>query len=436
MLTPDLLRWRSADGRAIEPAWLSERDDVWLRELLAAIDGRVGHPAGDLERELRAAMDPICRAERVDVRALRGVIRVALKEYSRVIAADVPPEQVREVVFRHAARARREQGALTPERRKTIIERAGAELELTAEAVEATLYADYPRQKLLEGPADLPTPAQLRGRYQLALLQGFLLRSAEVMLWVRSHVRAVARFAKLSRLLCTFTIDGGATRMDLSGPLALFHSTLKYGRALATFLPSVVSTPGWRLAAKCVLPEGPVQLLADASAPLPRTHALPREADSKLEAQLARDLRRTRSSWTLQREADAFQLEGRAIFPDFVLTRGDARVVVEVVGFWTPEYLVSKLRALGSIRDVPLVVAVDASHGVLPADLPAAELVTFKKRVDAAEVIAAAERAWRSRTAAPPCKVNEAWSTRTDGGDAGHPMSATDTSSPSARPPP
>lgn len=393
LLTPDLLRWRSSDGRTIEPAWLSERDDVWLRELIAAIDGRVGHPVGELERELRGAMDPICRAERVDIRALRGVIRVALKDYTRVIAADVPPDQVRALVFREAARIRHELGGLSESIRRRVIEQAAGELDLTPEAVEATLYADYPRQRLLEGPADLPAPATLRDKYQLALLQGFLLRSAEVRLWVRSHVRAVARFAKLSRLLCTFALEGDSTRMDLSGPLALFHSTLKYGRALATFLPSVVSTPGWRLEAQCALPEGPLAIRVDASAPLPRTHALPKDADSKLESQLARDLRRLKSTWTLRREAEAYQAGGRAFFPDFLLTRGDQRVVVEVVGFWTPEYLSSKLRALASLRDVPLVVAVDATHGVLPEHLPLAELVTFKKRVDAATVVAAAERA-------------------------------------------
>jgi hypothetical protein len=394
LLTPDLLRWRPL-AQGVEPAWLTDRDDVWLRELLHALDGRVGRPIGNVEREVSAELEPVCREQRVDSRALRGAIRVALKGFSRVTASTVAPEAVRRAVFERAARARVERGKLGEEGRREVLAAAAEELGVEPTAIEPMLYADYPRERILEAPDTLPSPAELRDSYQLALLQGFLLRSAEVGLWLRSHVRAVARFAKLSRLLCSFTLDRGATRMDLSGPLAIFHATLKYGRALARFIPTVASTPGWQLEAKCVLPDGPLLLLADSTAPLPRTHALPSDTDSKLEAHLARDLRRAQSGWTLRREAAAFQIGPHAFFPDFVLERGHDRIIVEVVGFWTPEYLASKLRVLSALPDVPLVVAVDRSHGVVPADLPAAELITFEKRIDAAEVLAAAERVAR-----------------------------------------
>ena len=65
---------------------------------------------------------------------------------------------------------------------------------------------------------------------------------------------------------------------------------------------------------------------------------------------------------------------------------------VEVVGFWTPEYLASKLAALSSLSNVPLVVAIDRSHGILPERLPHAEVVTFTKRIEATAIVAAAER--------------------------------------------
>lgn len=393
MLTPDLLRWRAGPDGAVEPAWLSERDDVWLRELLNAIDGRVGVAVGRLESGLRAELEPTCRAHRVDSRAFAGAVRVALRDFRRTTASEVEPSLLRSAAFADAASVRAETRAFSAADRVAVLDRVATKFGLLAAEVDAALYADHPRLRKLERRNDGPTPAALRDAYQLALLQGFLLRSSEVSLWVRTHVRAVARFAKLSRLLCTFTIEGDATRLALSGPLALFHATLKYGRALATFIPSVVSTPGWQLEASCVLPSERLRLSVGASAPLPRTHALPRDTDSKLEALLARDLRRLRSEWQLLREASAFQVGAQVVFPDFVLVRGDARVVVEIVGFWTPEYLASKLRVLAALSDVPLVVAVDKSHGVLPTDLPAAELVAFDRHVDPVALLAAAERA-------------------------------------------
>jgi len=66
-----------------------------------------------------------------------------------------------------------------------------------------------------------------------------------------------------------------------------------------------------------------------------------------------------------------------------------------VVGFWTPEYLASKLAALDSLRGMPLVVAIDSSHCVLPERLPHAEMVSFSKRIEASEIVAAAERSLR-----------------------------------------
>jgi len=373
---------------------MSERDDVWLRELIGVLDARIGRAAGNLEREARDALSPVCRAHRVDARALRGAIRVALKDFRRAVDASLDPAVVRGAVFREAAAVRSARGNWSPSERSAVLARVAGDLGVDPQAIEAMLYADHPKRRLVEGPPTLPSPAELRGRYQLALLQGFLLRSSEVRLWVRSHVRAVARFAKLSRLLCTFEIEGDATKMVLSGPLALFHATLKYGRALAGFIPTVVSTPGWRLEAGCVLPEETLRLRVDAGAPLPRTHVLPRDTDSKLEARLVRDLRRLGTGWAVARETAALQVGARTFFPDFTLTRGPDRVLVEVVGFWTPEYLASKLRALGSVSS-PLVVVVDGSHGVVSADLPAAELVTFTKFIDAESVVAAADRAAR-----------------------------------------
>ena len=67
--------------------------------------------------------------------------------------------------------------------------------------------------------------------------------------------------------------------------------------------------------------------------------------------------------------------------PDFVFTHDDgSRVALEVVGYWTPEYLAEKLRKLRGVKGVNLLVAVRKALALQPGALPQAALL-FKSRI-------------------------------------------------------
>jgi predicted nuclease of restriction endonuclease-like RecB superfamily len=230
-------------------------------------------------------------------------------------------------------------------------------------------------------------------QYNLALAQGILFRSEEVTVHVREHVRSVVRFAKLLRLLCTYAESPKGTVLRVSGPLSLFRQTTKYGRALASFLPSLLSTPGWEIEARCVLGDQKLRFLASAADPLARPHALPRATDSKVEERLLRDVRKLGSEWTISRESAAVPLsDGGVFFPDFTLARGDDRVLVELVGFYTPEYLASKLRALRGARGRRMLVLVDEGLGCEDGAITADAVLRYRKRPDARALLEAAAR--------------------------------------------
>jgi uncharacterized protein len=72
---------------------------------------------------------------------------------------------------------------------------------------------------------------------------------------------------------------------------------------------------------------------------------------------------------------------GRLLVPDFVFRHEDGtEVALEIVGYWTPEYLADKLRRLAATRDVHLVVAVPRPLAVRAGRLPATVL-PFKRRL-------------------------------------------------------
>lgn len=378
-----LVTWREGYGSRSAPRYLTQRDEVWVRAVADAFDAYVGRSLGERDAELPERVRAIAREHGVSRRAADGVAHVLARCFKSRVSTELEPARVRAVVFEEAARdATFDRGA--------TLTRAAARLATSTDELERALFADRPARRSIIAPSALPPPGELVERYNLALAQGLLLRSEHVSVEVREHVRAVVRFAKLAGLLCTYHVGRDGTRVEVSGPLSILRQTTKYGFALASFFPAVVATPGFRLEARCLLRGEPVLVQIDATDRIQRTHQLPKDADSAVERALARDLRRLGTEWALVREADAIAVGARTFFPDFTLRHPDGtRVLVEVVGFYTPEYLRSKLEALRGAGARPLIVCIDETLACEAGQVPG-PILRFKKRVDARALVDAA----------------------------------------------
>jgi predicted nuclease of restriction endonuclease-like RecB superfamily len=341
MLPDRLLSYDRTDDGRILPRWLGARDEVWLRELAAEASAASGRPSGEADAQLVDVVAPRARAHGAGRRVVEGVWFVERKRWKTAVDCPIAPERIRRVVFDLAGE-------------KSVVEAlatASTELGLPQNVLREKLFADRGHLRTLVAPTESPSAHDLAARYNLALVQSFAVRSAEVVAVVREHARRVVGQAKLLGLMVVCGEDAArAVVLRLSGPLALFHDTLKYGRALASWFPALVATTGWSLSARVLLRGETLRLDLDASAPVARTHALPRAFDSKLEAALERDLRRLGSPWRIERESAVLRAERQLFYPDFALVSGDDRVLVEVVGFWTPEYLAAKARMLDAAR--------------------------------------------------------------------------------------
>ena len=72
---------------------------------------------------------------------------------------------------------------------------------------------------------------------------------------------------------------------------------------------------------------------------------------------------------------------GSLIVPDFVFRHEDGtEVVLEIAGYWTPEYVRDKLAKLGRVRGANLIVAVPKALELRAGALPATVL-PFRRRV-------------------------------------------------------
>jgi uncharacterized protein len=282
-----------------------------------------------------------------------------------------------------------------------------------AEAV-ALLYADYPEfHRLVAFPPDY-TAGALRADYDLAQAQALLYSATRVTVEAGRDFKHILRYAHLARLLhrverigepapsgprSTAPVsDGAGYRFVLDGPNSVLRRTRAYGVDFARFLAALVRLDDWRLRAEIELRRGwrPLGFTLTSADALGAGAPPPPEFDSGLEEAIARKFGRERGGWRLLREAMVLDVGGSLLVPDFVFRHQDgAEVVLEIVGYWTPEYLADKLAKLSRARRVNLLVAVPRHLAVRAGRLPATVL-PFKRRLLLRDLLPRLE-AFRSR---------------------------------------
>jgi predicted nuclease of restriction endonuclease-like RecB superfamily len=231
--------------------------------------------------------------------------------------------------------------------------------------------------------------------YNLAVAQSLLLRAEHLRVAVRGQAKQLLRYARLHGLLVRVLAPpdpDARTVLEVSGPLSLLRFTLKYGRAMARWLPALTRLPEWSLSARCLLAGERLTFEAGPRDPLGTTHAVAKRFDSQVEACFFRDLQRLGGPWQVLREAAPVQLGPRLVCPDFTLVDADrARVLsVEIVGYWTPEYLADKLRVLAALPPQrPWLLCVDeALAGALAERLPCERVFWYRRRIDVPAFVA------------------------------------------------
>ena len=103
----------------------------------------------------------------------------------------------------------------------------------------------------------------------------------------------------------------------------------------------------------------------------------------------ARDFERLTDAWALVPEPRPIAVQGVLVFPDYALVHGHdprRRWMLELVGFWTPEYLQAKEETLRQFEDAHVLLAVSESLGdKISGDL--GEVIPFKSSLSIKNVL-------------------------------------------------
>ena len=365
------------DGRVL-PAFLDARDVPWLRVLVEEVDRFRARPARELLERLRQPLP--CATPPFK---LRAAIAVMLRLWKSELCAKVPPERARESLFCAAA-------AQDNSNRAAAFETTSQALGLAPADIERTLFADLPSEKLVAAPASIPSANDIALRTNQVILRSLLFHARRVRIKAEGATRPLVRQAKLRGLLCSVS-EGNPPILDLSGPFTVFRHTLLYGRALGELIQFLPHCAYFKLRADCVLRGQAAFLDVQSGDPIFPAEE-PKPFDSKLEERFARDFKRAAPDWDLVREPEPVPAGRTLIFPDFLLRHRlcpQRRFLVEILGFWSADYLVRKLALLRESGLGNLILCVDETRGdaLLPSD---ARIVRFRRRIDPRLVLAAA----------------------------------------------
>jgi predicted nuclease of restriction endonuclease-like RecB superfamily len=370
----------------------------------------LNHP----RRELEAALEEY-EGDRLDYPVLRGLAKVLSDAATFANEPQVDPSDLRAALFTRAA----ERGPvvahpdlLHPSIRERILSEVAESFGLTPAQVEHTIYADLPGEQLLLELGPKWTAQELVGRYNLELARGLLYWASEMRLTVQGGYKDLFKYLKLFKLMHTIqALPTGGYAITVDGPLSPFvQATLRYGFQMAKFLPGLMLCPGWTMEADIHVPwrrppgettqPAPLYYRLDSRSELRSHYTASGAYDSLLEADFAAEFEAkfggTQRKWALAREDEIIPVGDSVLIPDFSFThiRDGRRALVELAGFWHPEYLRRKAWKLRQAGRLDVVLVAYQSVNTAPetwADVPG-EVLLFASKPIIKDVLAAVER--------------------------------------------
>lgn len=401
MLTSDLLLTRSR-GPYIQPRYIDVTDPKYI-DLAQTLIRIFSDHEGQTRKALKDALDRYA-GDRTDYRIQRGLAKLLFDDHCEFrIVSPAPPEELRYATFaagREHHPVVREPNLIYPVTRDHVLEQVALAYDATPDQIAEGLYADLADSHRLS-TFEAPTPNHLLNRYNVALAQAMLYRCEYLSLSVYRNLpvryKQLFKFIKFYRLIHTINGDPDAGyEVRLDGPVSMFRHSQKYGLQMAVFLPALLLCTRWKMRADIVRPDGRRQeFVLDDQSGLVSHYRDQTVYDSLLEETFAERFENAKTEWVMERETEIINLKETVMIPDFMFRHPDGRTaLLEIVGFWRPEYLRRKLEKLRAAQRKDLIVAVSRDLNVSEddfTDVPGG-VFFFKNRIQPKDVLEQLER--------------------------------------------
>jgi predicted nuclease of restriction endonuclease-like RecB superfamily len=400
MLPTDLLIHRQA-GTEIVPKYLPLTQSCLnlATEQITCFEESLGQTQGELDNKLSEL-----EGDSPDYRVKRGLAHILKNNFSTFeIISPLEPQLLRKRTFATAAKA-----LPVPQQRNPTLEVLASQLtkelnqEVLPDAILKGLYADLQENRILT-QFDTPTPEALLHRYNLSQVQGIFYRASQII--INAHRNDPGEYKLLFRYLKLFQlmayIEGDADHgftISIDGPASLFKASTRYGLALAKMLPALLHVSKWSLKATLEKRDPYTKVRKKGTFAINDTcqlvshYSKGETYDSMLEAAFAKRWDKLDTQWRLEREVELVPLPGSVMIPDFRLVHPDGRsYLLEIVGYWRPDYLKRKFSKVRRSDADNLILAISerlnlAKAGIKTTDVPA-QVIWFKGKLSPKAVL-------------------------------------------------
>ena len=418
MLSSDLLRTKTSRGK-IMPLFCTTNfgngtDYELANKLIVYFTNaqKDGQPKGTILQKIG-----LLESE-YDYKLVRGLFALLERRsiFGRLPSSSIiaNPIIIRQKLFEESSK----QGlALSDSQRQDIIQQIANQMHLSSDEIETIMWSDKDDNLVLT-QFDSINPKDLILWYNLSLAQTLLFKCTGLEFYVKGGLywkqvlRNVKRYGLMYNLEYNSDDDNDdSIKCVLEGPLSLFKMTDRYGTSMAKLLPSIIGTPTWKIKGSIVRKTDDGQKIYQFELSSENTKEFLRSItdttyqnngnnenddyvyDSSVEVAFAKIFNQffdqnNKFGWKISREPDPLIADGKAMIPDFLFERFGRKVYLEIVGFWTKEYLdrkATKLKALfdnKNNKNVDLLVAVNSEFSCSQIETISNDRIfTFKKDV-------------------------------------------------------
>lgn len=400
LLPSELLSFRRS-GETVVPQRLQlDRKHLAIAsDLISTSESAQGETQGHLDRLLQEL-----EGDSPDYRLRRGLAHILKSSFCTFdIVSPIEPPLLRQRVFGLAAKT-----TPIPQNAEGTLATLATELtqecdrEVFPEEIRKGLYADLQENRILT-QFEPPTPEALIHRFNLSQVQGIFYKATQMTLNAHRNdpgeYKLLFRYLKLFQLMSY--IEGDADRgftITVDGPTSLFKPSTRYGLAIAKLLPALLHVTKWNMEATLRVKDfytqeyKPYRYSLDSNCGLVTHYPPGKPFDSMVEESFAAGWQKLKTDWRLEREVDLIPIPGSVMIPDFRLVHPDGRsLLLEIVGYWRPEYLRKKFAQVRQAQRDDLILAVSErlnleKAGVKVQDIPV-PVVWFKNKLLAKSVL-------------------------------------------------
>ena len=371
--------------------------------MIELFQSAVGKTQGHLDQQLQ-----IDEGEDTDYRVKRGLAHILRNSFSTFeIVSPLEPSELRDRIFTLAATT-----PATPTTAQQHLATLAAQLSSALDKpvepihIQQGLYADLKENRILTS-FEVPDLEALIHRYNLSQVQGIFYKASHMVINLHRNdpgeYKLMFKYLKLFRLM-TY-IEGEADQgftITIDGPASLFKPSTRYGVDIAKLIPAILHVTRWQLTATLQWKNPYTKAAQEKSFSLSDScglvsHYPPgKPFDSMLEQAFAEKWAKAKTDWRLEREVDLIPILGSVMIPDFRIVHPDGRVyLLEIVGYWRPEYLRKKFYQVKQAESKNLILAISErlnleKAGVNTGNTPA-RIVWFKDKLQPKSVLATLE---------------------------------------------